>query len=158
MNFPVLEEWKVTKEEFQVLKSRNKHTPVEFFNLLWDQKIWSEFEKQDTITIRRKKSKDKPIVLIKKFFAAILMKSVIGLISIEDFWGSNFFSVSFENQDSFISKEGYYDVTSTLVVDYERIHTLLVGNFKSHALPGFHVCIDEIRIPARHYECEIKKV
>jgi len=140
-----------------VLKMRNCNTPVDIFNKLWNEEIWRIFDSEKCVVLRRFKSNEKSLTLVKRFFGLILMKSVIGLVAIEDFWDQKLFTVEFEGKEDIISKEHYFDVTSTLEVDYNKLHETLVLNFKRHMQPGFNVCIDEIRIPARHYECEIKK-
>lgn len=85
------------------------------------------------------------------------MKSVIGLISIEDFWCTQMFVINFKGKENIIPREAYYDVTTTMKLDLTLLHQQLVQTFKEHLLPGFNVCIDEIRIPARHFDCDLKK-
>jgi len=82
IDYPVFEEWKVEKEDMDILYLRSCKTPTQFFAKFWNSNVWALFECK--FQSRRMKWKKSKSAVIKNFFGLLLIKSVIGLISIKD--------------------------------------------------------------------------
>lgn len=85
------------------------------------------------------------------------MRGRIGLTNIDMMWSTGDFSVEFPGKAHQLPKNHYYAIASGLDYDPSTLHSMLRESFQAALVPGYFVCIDEIRIPATHYACPYKK-
>jgi hypothetical protein len=126
--------------------------PFEFFEKMWDTDIWHQIWVGSVKHVAERK---KPVTMghWKRVFGMTLLRGVVGFQSIEDFWDSTFGKFSWTFDENFLPRNVYFGLTNGLKVDMKSIHESIVSLFQSVIIPGYYVCIDEIRIAARHYVC-----
>lgn len=80
----------------------------------------------------------------------------IGLNSAEYLWGTKDIQVIFPMKANLPAKKNFYAISAHIRYPAKELHTLLVETFKSRLMPGYHVTVDEIRIPCSHSGCSWK--
>jgi Transposase IS4 len=124
---------------------------------MWNNEIWQLLVGESNFKSKVRKANYLTVDVLKRFFGTILMKGVIGRVSIEDFYLEKFFSLAFEGKSELLPRDMFFEISGNLVYDLKAIYDVLLANFQRHMCPGYYVTIDEIRIPSRHYDCEEKK-
>lgn len=86
------------------------------------------------------------------------MKGVIGLVSVEDFYSDKYFTVTdFKGKELLLPRDMFFEISANINFDLKAIYNILISNFQSCMIPGYFVVVDEIRVPCRHFDCEVKK-
>lgn len=96
------------------------------------------------------------VEVLKRFFGTILMKGVIGLVALEDFYAEKLFSIAFPSSVGLLPKNLFFEISGNLIFPLKDVYDELIGTFQHHMQPGYWTVIDEIRIPSRHYDCPVK--
>lgn len=94
-----------------------------------------------------------------KFIGMEVMRGYIGVRNIENMWtreGGDRPVILFPGKENSLTKNQWFAVSNNLDFDVSLVHSLLVENFKLHLHPGFHVTVDELRIPCHHEKCPAK--
>jgi hypothetical protein len=56
-----------------------------------------------------------------------------------------------------LPKNNWFAISNGLRFKPEQVHSELIRQYKYHVIPGYNVCIDEIRIPCTHESCPFKQ-
>jgi hypothetical protein len=94
-----------------------------------------------------------------KFIGMELMRGVIGVRNVKNMWtveGGDRPVILYPGRGNALAKNHWFAISYNLDYDASFVHSLLVGNFKLHMHPGFHVTVDELRIPCHHVDCPLK--
>ncbi len=132
-------------------------TPTEIFECLWD---WEWFSDQEKIKLTSRASQTITISLLKRYFGGIIIRGTIGCCSFKDLYGYGPVTLNLPENWNLVPRNVFHDISTKMVFNETNlltIHTGLVDNFQKFLVPGTHTCIDEIRIPSRHYKNEVKK-
>jgi Transposase IS4 len=156
IDYPVFEMYTDRKKPSQAIRVSDCKTPTDFFQKMWDDRIYKLLLGEKNFTPKARKLNYLSVAVLKKFFGMILMKGVIGLVSVNDY-ETKYFTLEFEGKSNILPRNVFFEISGNLVFDLKPIHNILLENFQSHVQPGYFVTIDEIRIPSRHYNCEDKK-
>lgn len=85
------------------------------------------------------------------------MCGIIGLANVAYLWNHDGISVDFPTKSKVPSSSIYFALAGNLQFDPKELHSMLTERYKLHLIPGYNVCIDEIRIPCTHEECKYKQ-
>lgn len=140
-----------------IVKTQKAKLPTDFFSIMWDDQIWQSLVGEKNFTPKARATPYLDVPVMKRFFGQILMKGVIGLVSSDDFHKEELFSVEFEGKSQLLPRNVFSEISGNLIFDPKLIYDILLGNFQRHVIPGYYVTIDEVRIPSRHYQCDVKK-
>lgn len=118
---------------------------------IWDLLLSEPFHFRKTTT------KVLDLETLQKFFANILFAGNIGINNMKQLWNKKPFEISWPHKKKILSQDKFFQLTSNMQFKLKDIFNRLLTNFTSHILPSSNLCIDEIRIPVRHYKCDSKK-
>jgi hypothetical protein len=145
------------KKPTAVVQVNKITTPTQFFSLMWNEAIWASLLGDKNFKSKARKQDYLSVDVLKRFFGTILMKGVIGMVSTDDFYKEDFFSLEFDGKSEILPRNIFYEISGNLIFGPKSIYSLLLQNFQRHLIPGYYLTIDEVRIPSRQYECENKK-
>jgi hypothetical protein len=65
-------------------------------------------------------------------------------------------SILHPRKENSLPRKICFDMSNGIDFDLNLVYQLLVSRFQYHLVPGFHVTIDELRIPCHHESCSFK--
>jgi hypothetical protein len=135
---------------------RNFQEPIEFFRALWTREILVNVcASTKTFKIKEKRKKLTPEIL-EKFFGLELMRGYLGIRNIAHLWTTEEITISYPGKETALTRDQFYAISKCLNFEPSVVHEILVARFKLHIVPGYHVTVDELRIPCHHEKCPEK--
>jgi hypothetical protein len=131
-------------------------SPGQFLDALWTTEIQQLIcDATKPVLANKRTGKLTPLVL-KKFFGLELMRGYIGTRNILNMWSCGEITINYPGKASQIPKNLWYAISNGIDCDVTALHAKLVERFKLYLVPGYHVTVDEIRIPLSHESCPFK--
>lgn len=154
--YPNFMPWSFEKKKTTFLGVIGLTQPHEFLDRLWDDSLWDLIANRSATQLS---CRARLITLadIRKYFAMILFRGIIGLVSYKDLWASDYFHIETELRQYFLPKNVFDEISMKMEFPALEVHRHLVSQFKNHCVPSYWVTVDELRIPARHFKCEEKQ-
>ena len=145
-----------TRKPPLALHLNNLDTPLLFFRALFSDEIVDHICSETGLIHHDEKNEPLSRTHLFKYFGQELIRGYLGIRDIRHLWSTGEISISYPKKNSGLWKNHWYAISAGISVDLEYVHKLLVERFKFYLMPGFHVTIDEIRIPCSHEACPFK--
>jgi hypothetical protein len=135
----------------------NLKSPIEFLNILFIDEILEHIcEKTGRLYFDKISKKLRPDQL-RLFIGLELMRGFIGIRNMKMMWGTfEEIEIKYPGKENALTKNHWFSISNNLNFDPKWVHSKLVEAFKLHLIPGYHVTIDEIRIPCTNESCPYK--
>jgi hypothetical protein len=150
---------KAIEKKPAALNIRNFRRPLEFLRALFSDAIIANICESTAPLAYNNCRTNLTMDTFFKFIGLEVMRGVIGVRNIENMWtleGSSRPVILYPGKGNALAKNHWFAVSSNLNFDVSLVHSMLVGYFKFHMHPGFHVTVDELRIPCHHENCPVK--
>jgi hypothetical protein len=148
--------YKIERKETIFRFIGNFCTAVNYIEALFHSDIIEHIcAKTNLLLFNNKKKKLTPTDFYK-FIGLELMRGYIGIVNIEHMWSEGEIQILYPGKDSQLQKNYYFSISNGLDYDPSFVHNNLITLFQHHVVPGYHVTIDEIRIPCHHEGCPYK--
>lgn len=153
---PVYVWWNMKQREPTARFISNLTSPLQFLNVLWTTEIQQLIcDGTRPVLANKKTGKLTPLVL-NKFLGLELMRGYIGVRNILNMWSCGEIIIDYPGKSTQIVKNLWYAISNGLDCELSMLHAKLVERFKLYLVPGYHVTVDEIRIPLSHENCPFK--
>lgn len=156
ISYPVfVRNMKESKEDVPRFIS-NFREPVQFLQCLWTHEIMEHICEETGVFKCDKKDCRLPVNDLKVFLGMELIRGISGIRNVKYLFGADGITLDFPHKEKCMTRNYWFAVSSALSFDALFVHTSLVERFKSHLVPGDHLCVDELRIPIQHQSCPFK--
>jgi hypothetical protein len=71
-------------------------------------------------------------------------------------WRTEGIVISYPEKGAQLGRDHWFALSNGIDFDPAIVHQKLIALYQRHVVPGFHVTVDEIRIPCHHEACPFK--
>lgn len=156
ISYPTYVWWNKDRKETIHRFLGNFYSPVQYMEALFHIDVIAHIcEKTPVFLLGNKKRKLTPTDFYK-FLGLELMRGYIGITNIEHMWSEGEIQILYPGKEEQLSKNYWFAISNGLDFDTDFVHTALITLFQLYLVPGYHVTVDEIRIPCHHEGCPFK--
>jgi hypothetical protein len=148
--------WNINKKETVYRFIGSYNIPMQFMDAMFDIDIINHICDSTNPFIFGNSNKKLTPRDFYKFIGQELMRGYIGLRNIKDMWSTEGIVISYPEKEYQLGRDHWFALSNGIDFDPSIVHKKLIALYQRHVVPGFHVTVDEIRIPCHHEACPFK--